>query len=52
MKEEVDVAHPKQLPRESINAFNPSSSFSASRLLRLFGDLIRHQRAPADEPST
>ena len=53
MKEEVDVVHPKQLPWESTDAFNLLSlSFSASRLLRLFSDLIHHQRAPADEPGT
>ena len=51
--EEVDVVHPKQLPRESVDAFNLlSSSLSTSSLLRLFGDTIHHQRAPANEPGT
>ena len=50
MKEEVDVICPKQLLRESTEAFNlPSSSLSASDLVRLFGDPIHYQRAPADE---
>ena len=51
VKEEVDVICLKQLPKESVDAFNLLSlSLSASRLLRFFGDPINHQHAPAYQP--